>query len=179
MKKVLMLALAITMVAGYAMADDIGIFTDQVGGTNCEYTATGIGPLDVYVVHRTTGATGSQFKLVNSSSWSFNASVLGGYLAIGDAFVDLSLAYGGCLAGPSLAVVKLSGFTFPFPAPPCGQISVVAAPNKPGVIAVDCGFAELPATAGKIVFGNDGTCPCIEPNATEESTWGKVKSLYR
>jgi hypothetical protein len=178
MKKVLMLSLAILMVASYAMADDIGVYTDQAG-TDCDFVATGIGPLTVYVVHHTAGATGSQFKVVNTSSWSFSASVLGGFLSIGDAFSDLSLAYGGCNAGPAIAVVALNGFTFPFPGAPCGQITVQAAPNKVGVIGVDCIFAELPASAGKIVFDPNATCPCVEPNATEQSTWGNIKSLYR
>jgi hypothetical protein len=143
MKKVLMLSLAILMVASYAMADDIGVYTDQAG-TDCDFVATGIGPLTVYVVHHTAGATGSQFKVVNTSSWSFSASVLGGFLSIGDAFSDLSLAYGGCNAGPAIAVVALNGFTFPFPGAPCGQITVQAAPNKVGVIGVDWGGSCAP-----------------------------------
>jgi hypothetical protein len=178
MKKVLLLSLAIMMVASYAMADDIGVYTDQAG-TNCEFVASAIAPVTVYVVHRAqNGTTGSQFKVVNTTSWSFSASVLGGFLAIGDAFTDLSLAYGGCLPGP-VAAVALNGFSFPFPGDPCMQLSVVAAPNKVGVISVDCNFAELPATGGKLVINANATCPCVEPNATEPSTWGKVKSLYR
>ncbi len=178
MKKVLLLALAIMMIAPYAMADHIGVYSDQAG-TTCEFAATAIGPVTLYVVHKTTGTTGSQFKVVNTMDWTFNAAVLGGYLAIGDAFTDLSLAYGGCLAGPDLAVVSLSGFSFPLPGKLCGTLEIVPAPNKPGVISVDCTFAELVATAGILTFNNDGTCPCEQPNATEESTWGKVKSLYR
>jgi len=178
MKKVLMFALAIMMIAPAAMADHFGVYSDMAG-TNCEVAPTAIAPITVYVVHKTTGTTGSQFLVVNTTDWTWSASVLNGYLAIGDAFTDLSLAYGGCLAGPDLAVVSLSGFSFPVPGKTCGTLEIQPAPNKVGIISVDCTFAELVATGGKMTFYNDGTCPCESPNATEESTWGKVKSLYR
>jgi hypothetical protein len=48
---------------------------------------------------------------------------------------------------------------------------------------VDCAFAEFPATAGQgVTINPDGSCPCgqlNQPLATEPSTWGQVKSLYR
>lgn len=179
MKKVLILSVAIMMMAGSAMAaDHLGIFTDQVGATgNCSVIPPAFSPFSVYVVHQTTGTTGSQFKIVNTSGYNMTASVLGGFLAIGDAFTDLALAYGGCMAGPSVGVVALNGFGFPVPGQVCGLMEVVPAPGKPYVIAVDCNFAEVAATAGRFTFNANETCPCV--NATEESTWGKVKSLYR
>ncbi len=178
-KKVLMLALAIMMIASYAMAGDhMGVYTDQAG-TTCEFSATAVGPVDLYVVHKTTGATGSQFKVVNTMDWTFNASVLNGYLAIGDAFTDLSLAYGSCLVGPDLPVVQLSGFSFPLPGKTCGFLDIVAADVPQKLLTVDCTFAEVEITGGRLSFNNDGTCPCGPVTATEESTWGKVKSLYR
>lgn len=181
MKKILMLSLAMMMVAGVAMADHIGIFTDQTGtsGDNCTLVPTDFSPFTVYVVHQTdVGATGSVFKVVNNSGYSISAAVLGGYLSIGDAFTDLSLAYGGCTPG-DFAVLSLNGFGFPVPGPVCGEVLVVNAPSQATIIAVDCIFAEIPASGGKFVFNSNETCPCIAPNATEESTWGKVKSLYR
>lgn len=179
MKKILMLALAMTMVAGVAMADDIGIFTDQIGGDNCTLVPPAFQPFTVYVVHRAPGgATGSVFKLTNTSGYSLSAAVLGGYLSIGDAFTDLSLAYGGCLTG-SIAVLSVNGFGFPVPGQVCGVVQVGNVPSQAASLTVDCNFAEIPAGAGKFVFNSDMTCPCIEPNATEESTWGKVKNLYR
>lgn len=180
MKKVLTLSVAIMMMAGSAMAaDHFGIFTDQVGATgNCSLVPPAFSPFTIYLVHQTNGATGSQFKVNKSpTGYSLSASVLGGYLAIGDAFTDLSLAYGGCLAGPSIAAVSLSGFGFPVPGEVCSLVEVVPAPGKPYIITVDCNFAEIAATGGRFTFNANETCPCI--NATEESTWGKVKSLYR
>ena len=180
MKKILMLSFAMLMVAGLAMADDIGIFTDQIGGDNCTFNPTAPAPFDVWVVHRSpAGATGSVFKLTNNTAYALSASPASvNYLTIGGAFTDISVAYAACLAG-SVPVLKVSGFAFPVPHPPCGLLTVGAAPSQAAVISVDCNFAEIPASGGRMVFNPDVTCPCVQPNATEESTWGKVKSLYR
>jgi hypothetical protein len=180
MKKVLTLSLAIMMVASAAMADSFGIFADAAGTDgNCELVPPAFSPFSVYVVHDSPlGATGSQFKVVNTSGYALSAAVQGGFLAIGDAFVDLALAYGSCRVGKT-SVVALSGFGFPVPGQTCGVVETTPAPGKPAIIAVDCGLLELPATTGKLVFNANPTCPCIPTVATEESTWGKVKSLYR
>ncbi len=180
MKKVLMICLAIGLIGGPAMADHVGIYTDQVGATgNCSMVPPAFSPFSIYVVHQSAaGATASQFKVVNSSGYSLSASVLGGFLAIGDAFTDLTLAYGACLDG-AWGILSLSGFGFPVPGQVCGLVEVLPAPGKAAVIAVNCALVELPATAGRFTFNADATCPCIPPNATEASTWGKVKSLYR
>jgi hypothetical protein len=181
MKKILMICLTITMVvAGSAMAqqDSFGIFMDQAGLV-CENTPSAPSPIQLFVVHKTgTAAAGSQFKLVNSSGWSLSASTIAPFLTIGDAFSDVSLAYAGCVNGPAIAVILLSGFAFPVPGTPCGVVEVVAAPGKSAPLTVDCNFAELPATGGRFVFNGDTSCPC-NIIATEESTWGKVKNLYR
>ncbi len=89
------------------------------------------------------------------------------------------MAYGACLTGPSVGVVQLSGFGFPVPGQTCGLVEVVPAPDKTFVIAVNCSLIELPMQAGTFRFNTDGTCPCVDVNATEATTWGKVKSLYR
>jgi hypothetical protein len=190
MKRVLILSLGIVMIAGSAMADHFGIYTDQVGATeNCTVVPPQFQSFSMYVVHKTTGATGSEFKVEGTAAtgWTFNgASVLGGFLAIGSATTGVSLAYGGCLAGPEIGVVELNFFGFA-PAggsPTCGLVEIIPSPTALGGIikAVDCNFAEIPATGGRGYINPDATClDCNEPhpNATEESTWGKVKSLYR
>ncbi len=180
MKKVLMICLAIGLIGGPAMADHVGIYTDQVGATgNCSLVPTPFSPMTIYIVHQSAaGATASQFKYVNASGYSLSASVLGGYLTIGDPLVDVTVAYGACLTG-AWGVYAVNGFGFPVPGQTCGLVEVLPAPGKAAVIAVDCALVERPATAGKFRFNADATCPCIEPVSTEESTWGKVKSLYR
>jgi hypothetical protein len=186
-----MLSLAITLVAGVAMADNFGIYTDPLAtGEDCTATVVQFQSFSMYVVHQVTGsgATGSEFMVAGTSTtgWTFNgATVMGGFLAIGSATTGVSLAYGGCLAGPAFGVVQLNFFGFAPPAggnPTCGFLEIVPSPTALGGIikAVDCNFAEIPATGGWGWINSDGTCEACGPVvATEESTWGKVKSLYR
>jgi hypothetical protein len=185
MKRILTLSIAIMMIAGVAAADHIGIYADQAGAGACGLTPPTFASGSLFVVHKTTEATGSEFAITGlaTSPAPFTGSVvLNGFLAIGDVVNGLSLAYGGCVAGPAIAAVQLNFFGTGNPAA-CNMLQIVPSPTAGGIIkAVNCSFAELPATGGKAYINPNGTCTdCAEPapNATEESTWGKVKSLYR
>ncbi|HEX5132506.1 MAG TPA: hypothetical protein VFX92_08470, partial [Candidatus Krumholzibacteria bacterium] len=85
MKKVLLISLAIMMVAGSAMADHIGIYTDQVGTLDaCTIVPPQFAPFSLYVVHKlSTASTGSEFMITdpNLTGWSYSgSSVLNGFL---------------------------------------------------------------------------------------------------
>ena len=181
MKKTLILALTLTLLATAALADEISVWADTNGNT-CTLNFVGPDLYNAYVVHKTVaGTTGSQFKVNNNTGWAFAAQVMNGFLAIGDAYTDLSLAYGGCLAGPSIVVVQLTAAIFAAPASDCGIIEIVGAPGKTTILSVNCNFAEVPALTGVFYLGASASsdCYCGVPFATEQSTWGKVKSLYR
>jgi hypothetical protein len=82
----------------------------------------------------------------------------------------MSVAYGGgCLSG-SIVVGCIVGNLTPGPG------SIVPAQGFPFIIYAGCDFTEKTATGG--LFYVDGTGPCGEV-ATEPSTWGQVKALYR
>jgi hypothetical protein len=183
MKRVLLIALALVMISGAAMADHIGIYNDQVA-SGCTLVAPGgFVPYSIFVVHRfTVGATGSQFAVNDVSTQAATGfAALGGFLVIGN-LADLSLAYGACLTGPDIPAVQLNYFAVGNPSP-CGLVEIIPAPSGGGNIKyTDCNFAEIPATGGQFWFNSGTSCnDCDEPPtvATEESTWGKVKSLYR
>jgi hypothetical protein len=183
MKKVLMIFLAVMMLAGAASADHLGIYSDQAA-SGCTLVAPGgFVPFSIFVVHRfTAGATGSQFAVQDASGQAATGfAALGGFLVIGN-LADLSLAYGACLGGPDIPAVQLNYFAVGNPTP-CGLVKVIPAPSGGGIIKyTDCNFAEIPATGGQFWFNSGTSCnDCDEPTpvATEESTWGKVKSLYR
>lgn len=46
-------------------------------------------------------------------------------------------------------------------------------------VGVRCDFVEVPASGGRVLINANSSCPCDQPLATEQSTWGRVKSLYR
>jgi len=169
MKKVLLLMLAVLMISSAAMAEHIGLFSDAEG-TNC--TLAPAFPANVYVVESSLGGTtGSRFKVTpgaGNSIFAFNTS----YVPIGNIANDLSLAYGQCLSGQVVLGTILMGLT-----PGSGSLEVVAADAFPTIIYTDCLFGEYPATGGKAYVGVAGNCNF--PIATQPSTWGQVKSLYR
>jgi hypothetical protein len=180
MKKFVLTVAVVALFASpsFAQTGAMGLFADNQG-LSCNITVPAAGPLSVYVVHKSPGgATGAQWTLNAPTSATFfytgGAVANPNILSIGDQ-TDLSLAYGGCISG-DFHTYTLNFFSTAV-MPSCSYMSLVPAPNKPGVISVDCIFAEIPVIPGKGILNADGTCDCNV--ATEESTWGKVKALYR
>ena len=168
MKQMLLLVTAMLLVAGVAVADHIGIYSDATG-TNC-VLAPGFST-SATVVHKfSAGATGSRFDLEFPAGTSF--------FSFGSAFPcisvpvwnpdGISIGYCECLAG-SIVIGTITAILAP------GTIRVVPATGFATVMAADCGFVEHPATGGVAYVGTPG--PCMVP--TDQTTWGKVKSLYR
>lgn len=181
MKKVLMLTLAIMMVAGSAMADQIGVYSD-LQGMNCVGSVALSVPATVYVIHHSdAGATASEFKVQDDSGLLNIGAVLpGSFIAIGAWNTGVSVAYTACVGAGPILVYTLTYLALSPPGP-CLGLSIVPDPAEAnGIVKIaDCGFLEIPASSGRFFFNPDGSCPCVEPNPTQESTWGKVKSLYR
>ena len=186
MKKVLLLALVIVASASLASAQtgnggQIGLFSDM-GGTNCFLVDAGPGLAPVYSVHTLSpGATASQFMVVNHGFTGSNVgeSAATGMLAQGAAFTGLAVAYGGpCIIG-SAQIYMINFFTSGTSAP-CSWMEVVPDPIAPtGTIEIaDCQVppTKLVGTGGQLVVNPDGTCECANP--VEETSWGKIKSLY-
>lgn len=188
MKKVLLIAMAITLCAGVAMADHIGIYTDEVA-TACTldnplpaFPST----VDLYIVHRfSAGATGSDFKVLDNSGLLPASQTLLGtpqYIGIGSWTNGIVIGYAFCYTG-DIPVMKLS-FYATAPAATCASLSVVADPNvaQGEVLAVDCNNAEQIATGGTFHFAPDSSPECNdcgEPTPVKQSTWGQIKALYR
>jgi hypothetical protein len=189
MKKVLMLAMALTLCAGGAFADHIGLYTDQTGLVgNCTSTPAAGAPYAVYVVHKLNvgGTKGSRFKVTGlnpapAGTFYTGYSMLNGFININGPDIGISCAYGFCDGAQDFGVLALNFFvTGAIPA--CAELSIVPDPAEPSgtVVVADCQDVVHAATGGTFFFSANGTCAgCGEPNAVEQSTWGKVKSLYR
>lgn len=167
MKKVLMLMVAVLMISSVAMAGHIGIYTDA-SGSSCVF-ATGFNS-NVHIIEKfSPGTTGVRFKMNPSASQVFGFNTP--FVPVGSLTTDLSLAYGQCLASPTVlgtVIMQLNASTTP--------MQIQAADGFPFILWTDCNFGELPGTGGIAHVGQSGNCGEI---ATEQSTWGQVKSLYR
>jgi hypothetical protein len=167
-KRILLLMVAVLMISSVAMADHIGIYSDGTG-SSCTIAA-GFTSGSTVIHQQTPGTTGSRWYLDSSGLvggiFAFNAN----YNTVGNYANDLSIAYGQCLAGPIVLGTILMNATG-------GVIVVKPAQGFLDIIVTACDFGEHPASGGFAYIGGTGICQT--PFATEQSTWGQVKALYR
>jgi len=168
MKKVLLLMVAALMISSVAMADHIGIYSDATG-SSCSLLG-GFTQGSTVIHKQTPGTTGSRWYLDSSllvgSIFAFTAN----YTTVGSYTNDLSVAYGPCVPGPVVIGTILMSATG-------GSLSIKPAQGFLTIIVTACDFGESPASGGTAYIGTTGNC--FEPLATEQSTWGQVKALYR
>ncbi|MHC4326314.1 MAG: hypothetical protein ACYSUX_18745 [Planctomycetota bacterium] len=180
MKKALLLAICLMLAASmaFAQAGNLGVFADPAG-LSCTLT---MATTTVYVVHiNTANATACQFALAAPMGLMHIATVAGtGHLVLGDAVNGAGVSYGICKSGPIYAAMVIyTATTGPMP---CDLITVVADPsgNPPGIYMADCTTpnpVQFEITTGGSAIFSDGTCPCDVP--VEDTSWGKIKSLYQ
>ena len=176
---VVVLAVAAPAFAQYpdGLTGDISAYADDQGNS-CDVAAPGGGGLvTFYIVHKFSdggSATGARFKATFPAGLNF-VTFSTTFVPIGNLASDLSLGYGTCNSSTiSLGSVLCLN---PSAVAACSYINVLAADNFSDPITTDCSFGEYKVEVGQAIVNNDGSCPCNI--ATETSTWGKVKSLYR
>jgi hypothetical protein len=137
--------------------------------------------INIYVFHMFAPAvSGSQFRVS-----PFNGALLlyltemSPFVAIkGNSQIGVSIGYQGCFSTP-LHILTITYFGQAI-SPPCSHLQVVPPrlAKPPGILALDCASTIRFATGGDIVINPvTPTCTCNSP--VEETTWGKVKALYR
>jgi len=171
MKKVLLLMVGILMVANVAMADHIGLYLDATGAS-CVLPAGGyFTGLQANVLQKfSLGATGLRFSLslpAGSNVLAFSSV----FTASGTLGADMTVGYGSCQTGTINVGAIIGTLT-------AGVAQAGPAQGFPQIIYTDCAtFAEKPASGGTAYIGvTPGSCNEV---ATEPSTWGQVKALYR
>lgn len=181
MKKVLLLTVVLMFGASLAFAQGgvIGAYADNAG-TACDIITGGI--TQVYLVHTLTSVKGVQFRAPEPPCFTgytlLAASLNPSGVPIGNYSTGLAMGFAACQPSPLLVVTLtyLPGGT----ATPCCLWPVLPDANIPS------GQIEIVDCVGNLVYGlgaintmnSDGNCTCEVPLPTEESTWGKVKSLY-
>jgi hypothetical protein len=176
------IALILLLVAGSVPVADawpvgrIAIFSDEAL-TNTTLDDDSMRAVDIYIAHVDHyGVTGSRFKieaepgftgiwLGETSPWAPNI--------IGTSTTGVSIYYAQC-AADDIVLIKSTYWllgTSQF----CTGLTVVPDPGANGyTLCTGCNFVELPCgPPGALRVG------CPAPVPVQESTWGRVKALYR
>lgn len=183
MKKVLILAMGVVLAANVAFADHLGIYAEETGNTCTKVVPGPFLTIPVYVVHKfTAGTTGTRFKVTDATGL-LQLSNATDYAVLGTSpFSGVSVAYGSCKTGTIKTYTLNFMHTNPAgPAATCGKLEVVGDPLAPGglITSTGCDFIDRPATGGQFFFNPNGQCVNCNEVATEATTWGTIKALYK
>jgi len=185
MRLVLLFLLVITALlvagSGFAQPGMIALYSD-LAFTDCFLVDGAPGLVSVFAVHNfTDGATASQFAIAENHAMSYLAYASAHQVNVGnDPRVGVAVTYdAGCSVGPIL-LGTISYFANGL-SPLCSDIAVVPDPVAASgqIEGVDCFFNSTFPFSERLLINGDGTCFCGPLPATEESTWGGVKALYR
>jgi hypothetical protein len=132
-----------------------------------------------------TNATGVRFKAPKPDCW-VGATWLGdivpaSYGTIGNSQTDWSIGFGSCISTTPAAYVGASSYLISNQALACCAVNAIPAVQ---FAFTDCSvnFSEHDLVPSKpLIVNPDQTCAC-QPGvvlATESTTWGRMKSLYR
>lgn len=173
-----------TVLSSASYADSIGLFSDATSGICAAEAAVGL-PLNVYVIHFSpNGATGSAWRVDNSSAMVELGSSCNELSITGDPYTGISLGYGSCMSGTfvlcTLTFLKVTTGVIPG----CYQLNVLPYPGEQTVTTVDCSQAAQAAAGGFFTFDwvenvTSGLNCWDCTTAAQSSTWGAVKALYR
>jgi hypothetical protein len=169
MKKVLLLMVAILMISSVAMADHFGLYSDA-SGTSC-LLVLGFNPNVTLIEKFSNGTTGCRLMVDMGGNGNFGFTTP--WVPVGNIASDLSLAYGSCQTGSVVLGTLTMNLTISG-----SKMTVLPATLFPNIIYTTCSFEELPATGGYANVGTGSPTDCGEV-ATEPTTWGQVKALYR
>ena len=162
----------------------IGIYADEAG-VNCAIDDSTPGVLTFHVVQTNLATAGGIEFSAPLPSCLTGVTWVGDIryfpVTIGDSQSGVAVGYPGCLSSPVhvLSIVAVTQGTsltccpyrvLPSPAAASGLID--ATDCLPGVNGL------LSATSTTAIVNPDGQCSCMLTVRSEETTWGKLKSLY-
>jgi hypothetical protein len=171
-RRFLFALLTLMLPAAIANAGDLLILSDTAS-TDSTLTDGAPRVVTLYAVHtQHSGASGVHFAVVGTSGFTgVWLSETTSYLSFGTSTTGIAIAYGACLLDPVL-VLTMNYQLFGTSAA-CSELRIVAAPGKAAPLCLEDGgcFSETPCRVGALHVN------CTV--ATEHTTWGRVKALYR
>ena len=183
----LVLAGAIPHVVEAAVGGRLALYSDA-GLAQCTLTDTSPGVADVYVVHSVQGSpvvvlgvVGISFALTPSAGFDgtwLEDIVPAGLGANGTSPSGKRVASLTCWFNDKLLLhvrYQMQGGSSS-----CSFLQAVPYPGDPWIEALTCGYGEsIPVDGDRIFVNPDSSCPCDVPVATESTTWGRIKAMYR
>jgi len=176
----------------FGETEKITLYADAAG-TDCSVTETVPGLVSVYMFHLGSGDRAmSRFMAPKPTCWT--SAVWAGDLVspdmwyTGNTQTGLTVFYQApgvaCYQAPMSLPTYIGTISYFVVSigPSCCEYAVLPIPAAASVQAADCNspFGTLLAIgAGKVTINETEDCPCNPPLAIEETTWGRVKSLYR
>ncbi|MEE9269971.1 MAG: hypothetical protein V3V49_06890 [Candidatus Krumholzibacteria bacterium] len=189
MKKVILLTTVMLFGASLAFGQVgfLGTYADP-GGLECNVDDAVAGLLNVFIVSTHSIAAAVAFKAetplcMSTTGASFLADTKPFPVTVGNSQTGVSVAYGACL-GPDATNVLIIAYFASGTTPLCCFFPITGDPAQPGgeIIVTDCAFDDnIGVGVIHTVNGTPENCACTPPSPpvpVEESTWGKVKSLY-
>jgi hypothetical protein len=178
MKILLFLVVCFIITAGVAQAQSpgsIGIYDRSDGLGHCLNNESDL--LLAYVVHGyAPGVTSCRFAVEVTGAELTYIGFYSDFTCTGNPIDGVTVDYGICLVSP----IYVMRIIYTGVSDPCDLICVVDDPRTPpvGVYSTDCYSNEMSAGHECNRINVDGIqCRCTVP--VEETTWGKVKALYR
>ena len=174
------LALLTVAVPCLAGVGEMGIYADPQGSNCFLYDNGGSALITTYVVHHFYSgdqAIGSRFgiELSAGASWLF-LGFQSAFQGIPSTLSDIALGYGSCINTTTMVGYAL--WLSPVATPTCTTLTLKPADSLPTIIFTDCAYNELPPPFVNFMVANpNGSCWCF--TATQPTTWGSVKALYR
>ncbi len=161
----------------------LGLYADPQG-VNCNIVYSGPGLAAVYVVHtHTNGAVAVQFSAPKPDCCT-NAVYLSDTdifpVTIGNSQTGKAVPYGTCVS-PTIHATTINYFVQGPPGSPCCVYPVLPDPwvASGQIEMLDCSNTVRYALGGYAVIHPDVSCMCERGTVrVENTTWGRVKSLY-
>lgn len=175
---------AVVCLAALLMATEVfgfsrlQVYADQ-GLTQCTLLDNAPRIVNIYISATSYECgTGVQFRVTESAGFTgVWLSDVSPYTSVGNSRTDIAIGWGFALTTGEIAILNMTYQMLGTSA--CSTISIAP---LPGFLAPECSgclFVLLPCTVGAPLHVNcDGSFNC-NPVATEPSTWGSVKALYR
>jgi hypothetical protein len=181
MRKALIVAtlLLMTLPVQVCAQDWLSLYSDAAF-TDCTLADSSPRIVNIYVTEHAFGATGIRFKVepgpVFTGVWLGESSP---FFTLGSSPTDISIGFTRCEVGHFLVLTMSYQL---FGTSSCSTLALVSPfpdwsfPDRP--LCASCLFTEVPCLATPLHINCPGQFAC-SPVATQASTWGNVKALYR